>query len=521
MSQTAATLITRQLGRTQRFVTTFGLGGQASLMLALPGVDPIEVITKAFQLGITYFDTSNAYGPSQAHYGTAFRRLGLTPGSANYDLRARERIYLASKTHMRTTRHPTGQPWRSDYSDGMSEGVSTATDDVRRSLSIIFGDGTGRYPENAYLDCIQIHNITAQDDVDMIYEGLDAPDPNAAWLGALAGLLDIREGSNRSGANPKRERLVRHIGITGHYNAAALMYAIRRDSPRILDTLLVALNPSSAGFFDHRYNSVPVAAAAGMGIIAMKVFLDAVYYGEPATFVRSPQSVCQRVGTTPVSSEELIQYALSIPGVTACLTGIGKIDASDDPAKCQLAANLTAAQLKTPLSSAVMFDIEARIAAAGLGKNEYLQRLSVGLTPPRNVGAESDTAGFSPSTPEPRPAIRISWDTAYAGTAPLVRYDVLRDGIVIGSVPHQPQYSCRRFVFEDVFQALPLDAAGAAPARDPLAEGEVGSGPGWTQQRSSHEEIPHVAAVGRYTYLVRSIDALNHFADSVPIEAAP
>src|SRR5262245_65257845 len=65
------------LGRTGRLVTTLGLGGQAGLMLTPEGVDPVAIIDKAYRLGVTYFDTANAYGPSQGHYGTAFRSLGL------------------------------------------------------------------------------------------------------------------------------------------------------------------------------------------------------------------------------------------------------------------------------------------------------------------------------------------------------------------------------------------------------------------------------------------------------------
>ena len=78
-------LITRRLGRTERQVTTLGLGGQASIQWTAEGVDPIAIIEKAYRLGINYMDTSNVYGPSQKNFGEAFRRLGLSPSAANYD----------------------------------------------------------------------------------------------------------------------------------------------------------------------------------------------------------------------------------------------------------------------------------------------------------------------------------------------------------------------------------------------------------------------------------------------------
>jgi aryl-alcohol dehydrogenase-like predicted oxidoreductase len=518
--------MTRELGRTRRRITTLGLGGQSALMLTPEGVDPVAIIEKAYLAGITYFDTSNAYGPSQGHYGAAFRNLGLVPGTANYDPMARERIYLASKSHMRTTRHPNGSQWRNDYSDGMKDGtgVETAVDDVRRTLSLVFGDGRGQYPEGAYLDCIQIHNITALDDVDMIYEGLDGPSPAAAWLGALIGLLDLREGTNRSGSNPKLERLVRHIGITGHWNSAAHIYAIQRDAFRLLDTLLVAVNPSDFNLFCHQHNAIPVAQAAGMGVIAMKVFADASYYGEPPSFMRDVTNIYRGVGSEALPSALFVQYALSVSGVTACIVGIGQIDSSDDPSKCQLTANILAAQLDTPLTEKRRAEIEALINTAGLGDvTSYFQRPFVGLTPPRNVGAESDPGGFSPLTPNIRPAIRLTWDTAYAGKRAIERYEVLRDGKIVGTVPHEPQWTSKRFVFEDSFASngesppTHMDKHGIVSC-DALREGEILDAdpqkPQWSLQQSPSADPSTGGDVGPHLYVVRAVDTEGGTADS-------
>ncbi len=515
-------LLTRELGRTRRQVTTLGLGGQAALMLLVPGADPVAIIEKAYRLGITYFDTSNAYGPSQSHYGTAFRALGLVPGVPNYDPAARARIYLASKTHMRTTRHPAGQFWRNDYSDGMKDGskVENAVDDVRRSLSLIFGDGMGSYPEGSYLDCIQIHNITAQDDVDMIYEGLEHARPDAEWLGALVGLLDLRDGTNRSGANPKGEKLVRHIGITGHWNAAALIYTIQRDSRRILDTLLVALNPNDRHFLSHQNNSIPVAMAAGMGVIAMKLFGDGSYFGAPPTFMREASQVYRGVGSNKLPSAPMIRYALSTPGVSLCLTGIGHID--EDPEKCQLTANLRAAQLKDPMQPKERQRIEEEVARAGVGEvNFFFQRPFLGLTPPRNVGAESDPAGFTPVTPDIRPAVRISWDTAYAGHHPVDHYEVIRDGKKVGSVPHFPQWTSRRFIFEDTFdpakpEERPTAATHGATGVEALDLGKDDPDrPQWTCQQSPDSDPSKADHVGKHSYVIRTVDSSGAKADSV------
>jgi hypothetical protein len=189
--------ITRRLGRAGRQASTLGLGGQGSIQWPGQGIDPVGIIEKAVRLGVTYLDTSNIYGPSQKHYGQAFRRLGLIPGTPNYDPQLREEIFLATKTHIRTARRPEAERFHSDYSEGMFDDfhVKTAADDIRRSLSLMFGDGKGGYPHGAYLDCIQFHNLNTLDEVDMLFKGFNDPSPDQAWMGALAAMLDLRKGT--------------------------------------------------------------------------------------------------------------------------------------------------------------------------------------------------------------------------------------------------------------------------------------------------------------------------------------
>ncbi len=471
--------ITRRLGRTGRLVTTLGLGGQASLQWTGEGVDPIAIIEKAHRLGVTYMDTSNIYGPSQQNYGQAFRRLGLSQAAPNYDPGARARLFMAGKTHIRTARCPEGQRFRSNWSDGMTDGsgVVTCVDDLRRALTLMFGDGRGASPEGAYLDSIQFHNINTMDEVDMLFEGFDDPSPERPWMGALAAMLDFREGTNRTGCNPGREKRIRHIGISGHWNSPALMYAIRRDHRRVIDTLLVAVNASDGKYLAHRHNAIATAAAADMGVIGMKVFADAAYYHKAPVFSNAVAHVYRQVGSAALPSRDLIRHALSIEGVCTLIVGIGHVD--DDPAKCQLSANLAAAQLDVPLTETQMAAIEARVTAAGKdGANAYFQRPGIGLTPPRNVGVEADSA--MPAMR--RTAVRVSWDGAYAGAAAVDHYVVLRDGQEIARIPHRPQISPVRFHFDDVFKGDPA---------------------------------------GPHAYVVRAVDKAGNLAESPGLRAAP
>jgi len=289
-------------------------------------------------------------------------------------------------------------------------------------------------------------------------------------------MLDLREGTNRTGCNPKKEKLIRHIGITGHWNSAAHIYAIQRDSHRIIDTLLVTINPSDGKYLSHRHNAVAVAAAADMGVIGMKVFADAAYYHKERVFSEHSDHVYHGIGSPDLPSDGLIRYALSVAGVSTIILGIGHVD--DDPAKCQLVRNLAAAQRTEPLDDEAMEAVGARVTAAGKdGANAYFQRKALGLTPPRNVGAEADS-----SMPMlGRTAVRVTWDTAYAGAVPILRYEVLRDGEVVGSTPHTPQFTARRFHYDDIF--------------------------------------PGGASAGSHRYRVRAVDAAGAMAESVTLTA--
>ncbi len=329
--------MTRPLGRTGFQVTTLGLGGQASLQWTPPDVRPEEIIIKALRLGVNYFDTSNGYAGSQLNYGRAFRALGLCPGQANYDEKLRRSVFLASKTMIRYARGSS--PAVRDHSQGPRG--SRAVDDLRRTLSQVFGDGQSNYPEGAYLDLFQIHNLMYAEEVDAIYEGLDAPNPTAEGIGALAALRDFRDGTNRTGLNPREERLIRHIGITGHRSSPVLMDCIQRDEEGLLDTLLVAINANDRRYFSHQYNVIPLAQARGMGIIGMKVFADGALYGKPPRWTRSPEEVVRCVGAPALPSAPLVQYALSVPGIATVITGIGQI--ADAAQHCQLTQNLAAA----------------------------------------------------------------------------------------------------------------------------------------------------------------------------------
>ncbi len=444
----------RRFGRTNFDVTTLGLGGQASIQWTPEDVDPVAIILKAFDLKVNYFDTSNVYGPSQANFGMAFRKRNLIPGQPGYDENLRSSIFLTTKTMIRWAKggFPQMDNVRNSTNGDLAEG---AVGDVRRSLSQMFGDGKGGYPKGAYLDMVMIHNLTSFEQVDVVYKGLDGDLDPEGNFGALVALRDFRDGTNITGLNPKNEKLIRHIGFSGHYSAPAMMEMIQRDKYGLLDGMLVSINVNDRKYLNMQHNVIPVAKAKDIGVVGMKVFADGAMYDKEPRWSRAPEDVVRRVGTDHLPSKPLIEYALTTPGGDTLIIGIGHID--DDPLKCQLVQNFYASQI-TPdaLTEQERRELEKLGDRSHDGQTNYFQLADQGLTPPRNLRPVRDDGN----------RITLAWDTAYAGSEPIASYEVLRDGAVVATMPHKPQTSLDEpflYTLEDpsgAFTVRALDAAG-------------------------------------------------------------
>jgi aryl-alcohol dehydrogenase-like predicted oxidoreductase len=432
-------LLKRDLGRLNFEATSLGLGGQASLQWTPQGMDPVPVILKAFHLGVNYFDTSNVYGPSQLNYGKAFRELHLIPGQPGYDQKLRESIFLTSKTALRWAKGGIPNPDVHDFSNGAAG--SHAADDVRRTLSQVFGDGEGNYPQGAYLNLVLCHALGTLEEVEALYIGLDKTDSKAEHIGTLAVLRDLRDGTNLTGLNPKEEKLIRHVGFSGHNSPPVMIEMLQRDTGNLLDGMLVAINANDRLHFNMQYNSIPVAAARKMGLIGMKTFADGSMYGKPPMFSNNPSHVIRTVGSPSLPSHPLIQYSLTTPGIGTLIVGTGQVD--DDPKNCQLEQNLIAAQIKpNGLSVSDRRAIEKTTAEVQGGKTNYFQLAHQDLTPPRDVALAQDWASG-------RRIVKLTWQTAYAGNEPISHYEILRDGERIGRVDYRPQLDKSPLLFED------------------------------------------------------------------------
>jgi aryl-alcohol dehydrogenase-like predicted oxidoreductase len=155
----------RSLGKTGYNVGIFSLGGQGSLEHQGNKENCINIIQRAYELGVNYFDTSPIYGPSEDYYGEALKGI-------------RDDIFLTSKTDKR------------DKDGSLKE--------IEKSLKRLNTD---------HLDLCQIHHLDNMEEVEEV----------TSKNGALEALKEMKE-----------QGVVKYLGITGHEDPKILIEIMNR-----------------------------------------------------------------------------------------------------------------------------------------------------------------------------------------------------------------------------------------------------------------------------------------------------
>jgi hypothetical protein len=206
---TLAAMPTRNLGKTGYKVGIFSLGGQASLEKPNNFDVAVPIVERALDMGVNYIDTSSIYGGperwSEQYVGKVMARR-------------RNEAFLATKTKERTR----------DGSMRM----------IEKSLQLLQTD---------HVDLWQLHDVGTLYDVDQIW----------AKGGAMEALLEMKE-----------QKVVRFLGLTGHYRPESLMEGINRYP---FDTILMAINAADPHHYSFNDKLLPLAVEKQMGIIGMKI----------------------------------------------------------------------------------------------------------------------------------------------------------------------------------------------------------------------------------------------------------
>ena len=270
----AATLATRKLGRVGYDVKIFSLGGQAAIEKHDNEEVAVAIVERALDLGINYIDTAARYGRgvSQRHIGKVMKRR-------------RQEVFLATKTHDRTR-------------DGSLRLLE-------ESLQVLATD---------HLDLWQLHNLARMDEVERIF----APG------GAIEALVHARE-----------QKMVRHLGLTGHADPYVLAEAIRRFP---FDTVLLAVNAADKHYLSFIDNLLPRVVEKQMGIIGMKI---------PARGrILAPAAETGQTAPRPgLTMREAMHYVLSLP-VSTIIVGCDSV--------AQLEENVQLAREFAPLDEKQM-----------------------------------------------------------------------------------------------------------------------------------------------------------------------
>lgn len=145
----------RKLGKTGVDVTILGLGGEGVLRTYGYEREAYELINRAIDLGINYFESARAYSGSESYYGRSLRER-------------RKEIFLTSKSHARNKKG--------------------ALLHLQKTLSNMKTD---------HLDLWQVHDVRTEEEMEEIFG------PH----GALEAFVEAKD-----------KGLVRFIGVTGHHD---------------------------------------------------------------------------------------------------------------------------------------------------------------------------------------------------------------------------------------------------------------------------------------------------------------
>lgn len=286
---------------------SFGAGPVSTLMVGDDVDRQLAVVQAALERGINWFDTAATYGAGQSErsLGRALRELAAT-----------DRVHLATKVRL------------------MPDDLADIRGAVRRSV-----DGSLERLQTQRVTLLQLHNsLTARrGDEPTSLTPADVLGPG----GVLETLRQLR-----------REGIAQHLGLTGIGHPASLAEVIGCGEFAAMQVPYHLLNPSAgrdmpADFPETNYgNIIAKCAAAGMGVLAIRVLAGGALAGRPPSphTLKTPffplalyERDCQRArqlqerwGTDRPLPQEAVRFVLSHPQVSSALIGFGDVQQIDE-----------------------------------------------------------------------------------------------------------------------------------------------------------------------------------------------
>ena len=286
----------RALGRTGHSVRLFSLGGQASLEQPDKRDVSLAIINRAIDLGVNYLDTAAAYGRPRDAAKQRWELDGISQTNLGMVMATRRKeVFLASKT-----------------------------DDRTRDGSLRLLEQSLRLLKTDHLDLWQLHNVQNDAQVEQIF-GKD---------GAIEALTKARD-----------QKMVRFLGITGHFDPAVLAKALDRFE---FDTILMALNAADKHRLPFQLELLPLATRKKLGVIGMKIpARDRLFKPDAVTTMK-----------------DAMGYVLTLP-VSTVIIGCKTVE--------QLEENISLAKSFKPLPPAEMARIEG-LAANNVAEGTWFKK---------------------------------------------------------------------------------------------------------------------------------------------------
>ena len=248
----------RTLGKTGEKVTMLGLGGFHVGWTTEK--DAQEVIEKAIEGGVRFFDTAESYadGVSESRYGKY-----LVP-------KYRDNVFIMSK--------------------------STAADAITAKKHL---EGTLKRLNCDYIDLWQVHSLQTPEDVDNRIKNK---------------VLDVF-------AQAKSEGKVKHIGFTGHQNPFAHKHMLDKTADNdIFETVQMPVNVIDSHFHSFIKNVLPFAVDRNFGILAMKTLSDGRFFKEKKVLNEIQWKSDNPLVPDVLSVKEALYFVWSLP-VSVLITG--------------------------------------------------------------------------------------------------------------------------------------------------------------------------------------------------------
>jgi aryl-alcohol dehydrogenase-like predicted oxidoreductase len=280
---------------------SFGAGPVSSLMTAGDRERQLAVVRASIAAGINWFDTAATYGAGQSerNLGEVLEELGV--GS---------NVHIATKVRL------------------MAEELGDIRGAVRRSL-----EGSLERLRRPHVTLLQLHNSIT---------GRRGDEPTSVTPADVLGSGGISEALEELRA----EGLVRHLGLTGIGQPAALKEVIDSRRFATMQVPYNLLNPSAGntmpdGFGETNYGNVIAACArAQMGVLASRVLAGGALAKCPPSahtmktpffpldlYERDRRRAAQVetiLGADRRLSQESIRFAVSHPSISSAIVGFAE-----------------------------------------------------------------------------------------------------------------------------------------------------------------------------------------------------